>query len=243
MLGMGLLKRFSKKTTAATSFDHEKAQEYEWHHNRQTILETFPKLYEAVERNLSAGGLWYTSNDQFFEGDGRLFDEFVAHVRRRKCLEIGAGPYGFLAPMRWIKDRVIIDPLADKYREAQLQLIGKTFLTSDVVTYARNAESLIDDLTGTIDGAIICRNALDHCEDALTVLVNMSKYAARGCYLLLWTDIWHLQGLDDGHHNITRSPEAMDALLAGLSFEVIRPSSEVRNGSEYIEYGRLARKR
>lgn len=240
MRGSGLLRRtFNRFAT----FDHTRAQKFEWDHNRQTIRESFPQLYSDVEKNLSAGGLWHGPNDQFFGGDAQLFGEFVAHVRDRKCLEIGSGPFGFLLPARWIKDRVIIDPLADKYREEQLALTGKTFLTPDVEAHATSAEALIGALVGVVDGAIICRNALDHCEDALTILVNIAKYAARNCYLLLWTDIWHLGGIDDGHHNITRSTDAMNALLDGLGFDLIRRSAPVREGNDYLEYGCVAKKK
>jgi hypothetical protein len=235
-----MLRRISR---VSSKFDHELAQRFEWRNNRQEINSTFKKLYEAVAADRAAGGIWHKAEDQFFCGDETLFNSFVEHIRDRKCLEIGSGPYGFLAPASWIKDRVIIEPLADKYRQAQLNLIGKTFLTDDIQFYTTPAEVIIDDLVGNVDGAIICRNALDHCDDPLAIIGNMAKYAAPGCYLLLWTDLWHLQGIDDdGHHNITRSVDVMDALLGGLGFEILKQDALIRDKSEFVEYGRVAKR-
>jgi hypothetical protein len=245
---MGLLRRLTGTAAPAPvrskTFDHALAQKFEWNNNRQVIEGTFQQLYADVMSDRAAGGIWHNAGDQFFCRDEELFASFVEHVRDRKCLEIGSGPYGFLLPAPWIKDRTIIEPLANEYRQAQLDLIGETFLTDDVRVYTTGAELVIDDLVGKVDGAIICRNALDHCEDALAIIANMSKYAASGCYLLLWTDIWHLQGIeDDGHHNITRSVEVMDALLEGLGFEILKHGDLIRDQSEFIEYGRVARRR
>jgi hypothetical protein len=93
-----------------------------------------------------------------------------------------------------------------------------------------------------VDGSLICRNCLDHCEDPFAVLFNISEYAAPGCYLLLWSDIWHLAGTDPGHHNLTKTEAMMDKIISGLGFEILRICSKIRDPSEYVEYGRLARK-
>ena len=93
-----------------------------------------------------------------------------------------------------------------------------------------------------MDGSLICRNCLDHCEDPFAVLFNISEYAAPGCYLLLWSDIWHLAGTDPGHHNLTKTEAMMDKIISGLGFEILRICSKIRDPSEYVEYGRLARK-
>lgn len=226
------------------NFDHAAAQHFEWKNNRQEIRTSFANLYSRVENEIASGGLWHGANDDFFCGDNALFAQFVEHVRTRKCLEIGSGPFGYLLPARWIEDRAIIEPLAEKYRAEQLRLTGKTFFTDDVKVFASSAETVIPELVGLVEGAIICRNVLDHCDDPLSVFGNIAKYAAPGCYLLLWTDIWHVGGIDDdGHRNITRSPEVIDALLDGLGFNIIRPSARVRDPNEFIEYGRIAQKR
>ena len=98
------------------------------------------------------------------------------------------------------------------------------------------------DLIGQIDGCIICQNALDHCEDPLAILSNLGQYAKAGCYLLFWSDIWHIAPPDEGHRNITRSQDVMDSLFSGLGFEIVRRGLPIRSDNSTIEYGIVARK-
>lgn len=224
-------------------FDHAEAQKFELEHNSQTIREHFERVYAEVEHAKATGHLWQHPDEQWFQGDAKLFDEYVAHARTRKNLEIGSGPFGHIAPCYWMEDRAIIDPLIDDYRRIQLEQNGKTFFPPEIATFAANAETLIPELVGKVDGSVISRNALDHCEDPLSVLYNMSLYAAPGAWLILWTDIWHLDGLDAGHHNITKSEPAFVALLNGLGFDIIKRGATIREGNDYLEYGCLARKR
>jgi hypothetical protein len=224
-------------------FSHARAQRYERRFAARLIRTDYPDLHRRWEAEIGAGSLWQGPDDQWFQGDNELWDSFAAHVRTRRCLEIGSGPFGYLGPAPWIENRVIIDPLIDFYRDEELRVAGSTFFTEDVRTYASPAEHLVPELRGTIDGCIVCRNALDHTDDPLTVLNNVGDYARSGCYLLLWSDLWHLAGLDDGHRNITRSATVMDRLLDGLGFDILKIGATVRSGDDFIEYGRLARKR
>ena len=120
------------------------------------------------------------SYDLWFQGDTALWSQFVDHTRDRKCLEVGSGPFGYLAPCSWIKDRVIIDPLIDVYRAEERRLTGKTFFTDDIRTFAMNAEVFIKDLAGAVDGCIVCQNTLDHCRRPLKVLKHLAQYVAPG---------------------------------------------------------------
>jgi hypothetical protein len=221
-------------------FNHEKAQRYEIRGARKAIRKDFPGIWEAWQQERERGGLWHSAGDPWFQEDTALFSQFVEHVRNKKCLEIGSGPFGFLGPAYWIKDRVIIDPLINAYRDEELQLLGQTFFTEEIETIPHQAETFVEGLS--VDGCIVCRNALDHCEDPLTVLGNIGSYAAPGCYLLLWTDIWHLQDLDAGHKNITRSATALETYIKGLGFEVVKRMKKIRNPEEFVEYGCLAQK-
>jgi hypothetical protein len=224
-------------------FNHRLAQVYEHASSRRTMRASFARLYGDWEAAKAQGSLWNGAQDQWFCGNTALWETFVAHVRERTCVEIGSGPYGYLAPAYWISRRVVIDPLVDRYRAGQLRMLGKTFFTPDIETHAVAAEQVIGSLVGRVDGAIICRNALDHCDDPLKILDVMSGYAASGCYLLLWTDIWHIGGAPIGHRNITRSVDVMDKLLDGLGFDIVQPGATVRPPGAVVEYGRLARKR
>lgn len=235
--------RATKSTANQIGFDHEDAQKYEFDHNQQTIKDHFTHVYAKYEKEKAVGGLWQSANDEWFLGDVELFNSWVEHVRNRKCLEIGSGPFGHIAPCYWMTDRVIIEPLVDRYRSTQLELTGKTFFTDDIKCLASPAEQVIPELIGKVDGFIACRNALDHCEDPMTILLNLADYAAPGCWFLLWTDIWHLAGLDAGHHNITKAERAMDAYLEGLGFEIVKRGGKIRDAAEYVEYGVIARKR
>jgi len=223
-------------------FLHEAAQKYEARSAAQNIEQHFPNLYDSWEKAKEDGSLWHYADNQWFSGNMELWNDFIKHVKDRKCLEIGSGPFGYLAPCYWIKDRVIIDPLIDFYRNEQLKVHGKTFFVDEIKTYNVPAENCLDELIGKIDGFIVCRNALDHCEDPLKILENISDYAASGAYLLLWTDIYHLMGLDEGHRNITRSSTVLEKLLRGLEFEILQEGAKIRDPNEFIEFGILARK-
>ena len=224
-------------------FDHAAAQSYELEHAERTIAADFPKLLAEVELASKSGGLWMSAADHFFSGDRKLYDAVVEHARDRQCLEIGCGPFGYLAPCRWLKKRIFIDPLIEGYRSAQLRLTGRTLFTADVETHACSAETAIPRLVGAVDGLIVCRNAIDHCEDPLSVLANISAYAAPGCYFLFWSDIWHLDAPDAGHRNITKSGAFMDAAIEGLGFLILRHCERVRNPGECIEFGCVAMKK
>ncbi len=241
----GLLKRFARRswTTLAGGFDHRSAQTYEMLSAEGTIRRDFPQLYADWERARAAGSLWQSADDQWFCGNEALWTGFVEHVRNRTNLEIGSGPFGYLAPCYWMKRRIVIDPLIDKYRASQMTHFGKTFWTADIETHAAPAEHIVEPLRGAVDGCIVSRNALDHMEDPLAALEAIGAYAAPGSYLLLWSDIWHRDGGDVGHRNITRSTSALDKLLDGLGYRIVQPGAAVRNSDQYVEYARLARKR
>ncbi len=227
----------------AGGFHHPLAQWYERTSNRGTARRAFLDVYEEIAANERRGGLWHNAQDQWFNGDQALFEKFVEHVRPRVSMEIGSGPFGFLAPCYWMKRRIVIDPLVDEYRRYQMKRFGKTLWTSQIETHAQGAEEVRAELVGTIDGCIVSRNALDHMSDPLTALQAMAQYAGPGCYLLLWSDIWHHDGGDVGHRNITRSRSAFEALLIGLGFMIVKQGASLREAHDYIEYGCIAIKR
>lgn len=236
-----IFRKFFRKSKPA--FHYAAAQKYEAYNDTLWMKEHFADLYESWERAKEKSSLFWTAHDPengWFQGNETLWREFVAHIRPRKCLEIGCGPFGYLSPCYWIRDRVLIDPLIDFYRKEQLRIFGKTVFTSDIPTFAAFAEFPIKDLEGKVDGCIVCRNTLDHTEDPLAIIDNISEYAVPGCYLLIWSDLWHLKGLDEGHRNITRSIRAMDKLLQGMRFKILQEGKKIRDPQEYIEYGRVA---
>jgi hypothetical protein len=240
-----LLKRIVRRgwTAAVGGFNHRSAQRYEMLSARGSVRRDFPRLYAAWERERAAGGLWQSADDQWFLGNAALWTAFSEHVRDRTNLEIGSGPFGYLAPCYWMKRRIVIDPLVDKYRAYQMQRFGKTFWTDDIETHAVPVERIVEPLRGAIDGCIVARNTLDHMEDPLAALEAIGAYAASGCYLLLWSDIWHGDGGDVGHRNITRSARALDRMLDGFGFDIIQKGANINPPGGHTEYGRLARRR
>jgi len=225
---------------AGAAWDHAAAQRYELESARNTIFQSFARVYAEWESYGPA--LSFGVGDQWFRGNASLYAAFRDGIEDRAALEIGSGPFGHLAPCKAFKRRIIIDPLALAYRDMQQAEFGKTFFTPDIELHATAAEVRIPELAGAIDGLIVSRNAIDHCDDPLAVLGTIAEYAAPGCWFFLWTDIWHLAGLDAGHRNITRSASVMQALIEGLGFEVIQRGATIRNPAEYIEFGCIARK-
>lgn len=225
------------------NFDFEKAQNYEIGSAKRDMLRDFESVYKQWEKCKSEKGLWQDSHNQWFDGDEKEWQRFIKRIKKRKCLEIGSGPFGFLSPCYWLLDRVIIDPLVNEYRGFQLENFGKTLFTEDITLYNNKAEDLISELINQVDGCVVCRNALDHCKDPLVVLDNISKYAKRGCYFLLWTDIWHIKAIDEGHRNISQSTEDIDNFLMNRDFAIIKYGRKIRNPENHIEYGRILLKR
>jgi len=240
-----LLKRIVRRgwTAAVGGFSHRSAQQYEMLSARGTMRRDFPRLYGAWERERAAGGLWQAADDQWFRGNAALWTAFVEHVKDRTNLEIGSGPFGYLAPCYWMKRRVVIDPLVDRYRAYQMKRFGKTFWTADIEIHAVPVEQIVEPLRCAVDGCIVARNSLDHMEDPLAALEAIAEYAAPGCYLLLWSDIWHHGGGDVGHRSITRSARVLDKLLDGFGFDLVQKGADINPPGGHIEYGRLARKR
>jgi hypothetical protein len=240
-----LLKRVVRRgwTGLVGGFDHRAAQTYEMLSARGRMRRDFPRVHADWERERAAGGLWQSADDQWFLGKKDLWTAFVAHVTDRTNLEIGSGPFGYLASCYWMKRRIVVDPLVDKYRAYQMKHFGRTFWTAEIETHALPVEQMVESLRGAVDGCIVSRNALDHMEDPLAALEAIGAYAAPGCYLLLWSDIWHRDGGDVGHRNITKSATALDKMLDGLGFDIVQNGAGLRNPDQYTEYSRLARKR
>jgi SAM-dependent methyltransferase len=227
-------------------FNHKRAQEYEIKSSENSIKNNFEWWYAWAETVKSkrerSPGIDEMGVDGFYGGSEEVWAEVAAHVEGRTCLEIGPGPCGNLAGWWWAKRRIFIDPLIDEYKRISLKYFNKTLYTDEMELYARCAEDFIPELEGTVDGVIICRNALDHCKDPTLVLKNIAAYAKPGCYLLLWTDLWHLRGHDVGHSNITKDKEGFEKNIMDLGFEILYTFDGVRQDGSTIEYGCRARK-
>lgn len=227
-------------------FSHDQSLRYELSSAEHFIEMNFESLFAEIETAKNKGERWPGRDelevDGFYGGSHQAWMELAKHVEEKTCLEIGPGPCGALVCWWWVKDRIFIDPLIDEYKRLSLGRFKKTWYTDDLNLLAQAAEDLIPDLVGAVDGAIICRNALDHCADPMSVLKNISAYAKPGCYLLLWTDLWHLTGHDAGHRDITKDREGFQESIKHLGFDILYSFDSVRQDGSTIEYGCRARK-
>ena len=239
------LKRFAHYM-GPERFDHREAQDYELRSSERFIRKNVDDLYFQIVKAKAQGERWPVPLEmvinEVFAGSRVEWGDFADYVKGKTCLEIGAGPCGALAVWWWIQRRIIVDPLVEEYKQISIDLFKRSWYTDDIELYAQPAERFIHELSSAIDGAIICRNALDHSEDPLLILENIATYAKSGCYLLLWTDLWHLKGHDEGHRNITKDRQAFEKKVTDLGFEIKHSFYDVRGDGSTIEYGCCARK-
>jgi hypothetical protein len=220
------------------------SQQYELHHSI-VFMDTpdFRKLADAHH-----GGRMIMSNGyvndlmlrEFFAGDKSEWRRFVEHITDKSCLEIGPA---VLSPLSaWdVAARVhVIEPLLNEVEEWQRNNLGYS-LFDGLEKHAHGAEEVVPEAVGKIDGAIYCRNCLDHTPHWPFILANMALYASPGCKLLLWLDLDHRGIADEGHYDITTDPAAFKRLIEALGFDIER-EFEVTERHE-LNWGCFATKR
>ncbi len=225
--------------TKPEAFDHVAAQTYEFDSNSKWVEEHGREIVAGIiaEREHEPPRVHPLQVEEFFAGDPGLAAAFVADMAGKVVLEVGGGP----APLTTILTRRLralhlIDPLVDRYDDFIQRTFGHSWRAPNVTLRAANAEERIPELVGRVDGAIVCRNCLDHTEQPARILENLAAYAAPGCILLLWTDLVHLDGHDEGHHDIARDPAEFERTLQGLGFRIVRRTPE-KSGSRTVSYG------
>ncbi len=222
-------------------YNSQLAKKFEIAHAKGWMDREFTKFYNPAVRARANGNRAYVGlMNEFFdhsEKDKKAWRKFVQHSRNKVCLEIGPGPVGNVLQWYWLKKPVIIDPLAEEYKTYQLKKFGKTLFRPEIKIFNFKAEQFLPELEGKVDGFIFSRNALDHLEDPLLVIENISRYSKPGCYLLLWTDLWHLRGIDAGHRNISKSISSFRNLLIGSGFKIEKELKKIRHDRSTIEYG------
>jgi len=227
-------------------FNHYRAQQYESNSAKIFIEEHFEGLYSRINafkmNNIKDPGINELDVNGFYEGNENIWHKFATFIEGKTVLEIGPGPFGAIVGWWWVKNRIVIDPLIEDYKNTSLSIFHKTVYTDDIIQYSQPAEEKIPELINKIDGAIICRNALDHCENPMAILKNIADYSKSGCYLLLWTDLWHLHTLDEGHKNITKDKTGFEKQIRDYGFEILYSFDKVRKDASTIEYGCRARK-
>lgn len=227
-------------------FDHHKAQEYEANQAKLWIKDNFTLLYQQITSSVAGKKRWPGPENlvvkEFFNNSMDEWDLFAEFIADKSCLDIGCGPCSLLCIWYWVQTKIVIDPLVSQYDNTAKELFGKSWFGDDIKKYSCFGEEYISELENKIDGAIVCRNALDHCDKPYKILDNISSYAKSGCYLLLWTDLYHKNGVDDGHSNITKSLADFETYLKKLGFEIVRQVGNIRPDESTINYGCLAKK-
>lgn len=241
-----MLGRGRRAITPVRAFDHAVAQRYELRHNDLWLRQHDAALWELIEQAKAGergpvGEMNELALTEFFAGDLGRWTEFAEAIAGRTVMDIGGGPLPFMAFWPWAGNRIALDPLADEYSRTANDVTGRSWF-DEFTVIAKPAEQFISELAGAVDGAIICRNALDHTSEPYLILSNIASYAATGCRLLFWTDLHHEGGRDQGHSDITKDRDGFRRLIENLQFEIeaeVRP----RDRHDAIEFGCLATKR
>lgn len=177
---------------------------------------------------------------EFFKDDDNLLRQFIDYTTGKICLEIGPSVGPLISSFWWTKRNYIIEPLLDKIVASQKELLGYTIF-DQTINYSQPAEKIIIELIGQIDGVVVCRNCLDHSPQWPFILNNIASYAQSGTYLLLWNDLFHLNGTDDGHYDMTQDIDGFKRLLNNVGFKIEREYDIL--GRDTINYGCVARKK
>ena len=225
-----------------TKFDHEAAQDYEITFAERWLRENGANIWQAIdaldpnERRTSPGNL-----REFFDDDQTMWQAFAKGAAGKATMDIGTGPVPAPVLWPWFGEKYAIDPLSSEYDRLCKWIFGRSWFEG---IDARNAEAetLQPDLVDKIDGLIFCRNCLDHCREPYIILANISAYAAPGCALMLWSDIYHLDGHDHGHTDITTDRPGFRRVIEAMGFEILREVPLVEDRGT-IQFGCFAIKR
>jgi len=223
---MRIFRRLRQAPTARKTW--EASQKYELEHAigfmESPSFRSHHRDLMAGRLNVSAGHRDELMLKESFGGSPEDFERFLTHIPGRACVDIGPCVASQIAGWDVARVRYAIEPLLDPIVDWQKANLGGSAYEG-MVGFARPAEKLVGELVGKIDGAIVCRNMLDHTPHWPFVLSNIASYAAPGCKLLLWTDIDHRGTDDEGHYDITSDASAFKRLVEQLGFRVVREHS------------------
>jgi hypothetical protein len=177
---------------------------------------------------------------QFFDRDERLWEEFKTAVSGKTGIDIGPCIWSPLASWDFLSRRIAIEPLGEKTKAFQREQFGRSFF-DNLELLAHGADVFVPELDGKIDGIVYCRNMLDHTPKWPIVLANMSRYAAPGCMLLLWTDYNHHGAADEGHYEICEQAADLKRLVEQLGVEILREHADTERFE--ANWGCVAKKR
>lgn len=194
----------------------------------------------AGKQKVSEGYISDLILKEFFDNSKDEWNKFVSFINGKNCLDIGPSVFTPLSTWDVAKERYIIEPMFAMLNEWQVNNLGNSAFKDMKMNYGWSAEQNIPELVNNINGAIYCRNMLDHTPDWLEVLVNITKYAKRGCKLLLWNDLDHKGHANEGHYDITTDVDSFKNIVKTLGFKIIREYQDKER--EFINWGCFAEK-
>lgn len=217
------------------SRDWNAAQAYEW---RATVEFMSTESFRTLAQQIYTGDFESSTGPrdelmlgEFFGGNLDLYNSFLEDIRDKKVLDIGPCLASPLSNWDETREKFIVEPLLPKVVPWQRDRFGFS-LFDGMTLFLTPAEITEPKLVGLIDAAIYCRNCIDHSPYWPFILANISKYAQRGCYLLLWSDIYHGESVDDGHFNIVQDSLLMRNLIEALGFSVDYEFSKPERGGK-----------
>ena len=199
------------------------AQKYEFEHAIHFMNSDSFKLVinEINDPNnlVSKGFVDSLTLKEFFGNDINQWHDFVKHITGKAVLEIGPCVASQLSQWDVASERYVVEPLYYKVLEYQRSKFGKTaFLNLQGFTLP--AEHRIDELVNKINGALLVRNCIDHSPMWPFILSNITEYMTKGSYLLLWNDLYHAPGYEEGHYDITKDVDAFRHLIVNMGFDI-----------------------
>ncbi len=243
------LRRIKSKLEKIYSHSAEKrktwdiSQDYEFEAavsfmERPSFKDMFDELTTGKQK-MSEGCTGELFLKEFFNNSKKDWSEFVRFITNKKCLDIGPCVMSAIAGWDVASHRYIIEPLFPKIDRWQKHNLGQSAFEG-MICYGQKADVLIPELIGKIDGAIVCRNMLDHTPMWPFILSAISSYAATGSKLLLWCDLDHGGYADDGHYDITTDIDSFKRLVNQFGFKIIREYQDKDRAS--INWGCFAEK-
>jgi len=183
------------------------------------VLPVMPKRVGVAIKHMQEMAFW---KDRHAADSGELrnahyryfytsyFDIDVEEYRGRSILDIGCGPRGSLEWANCAKERVGLDPLADRYRT-----LGTARHRMQYVCVPSEKIPFPDEHFDFVT----CFNALDHVEDISRTLSEVNRIIKKNGTFLLITEINHAPTFTEPH---SISEELLDRLSEGYVLSTVR---------------------
>lgn len=236
--------------TNNSNFNFKTAQAYELESSKQWIRQEYCNIISSIALNHAVS---YKSVvepvylELFFNNNREVFYDFFNKIKHKECLEVSSGPCGIFPFIQEYTygQQFIIDPLIVEYDKFLREEYGRSWFNSNIVKLPCKIEDKIEALVNKIGGFIIWRNGLDHLEDPDKAIEVMSSYAIRGCKLLFWSDILHIEKADEGHINVLNCTKGevlglMNKKFIDNGWRIEYHTSSIRDNTKVIDYGCVA---